>query len=80
MTNHDQAADQPHPRAAHQGVARQGVRGAHAAGTDGLEPIDGGTELTLIHEQLADEETRESHEAGWNGLLDKLEVFVGDAS
>jgi uncharacterized protein YndB with AHSA1/START domain len=43
-----------------------------------LEPIDGGTELTLTHEQLPDEETRKSHEAGWNGLLDKLEVFVGD--
>ena len=44
-----------------------------------LEPIDGGTELTLIHEQLPDEGTRQSHEAGWNGLLDKLVVFVGDA-
>jgi uncharacterized protein YndB with AHSA1/START domain len=45
-----------------------------------LEPIDGGTELTLIHEQLPDQETRKSHEAGWNGLLDKLAIFVGDAS
>lgn len=45
-----------------------------------LEPIDGDTELTLIHEQLPDEETRKSHVAGWNGLLDKLEVSVGDAS
>ncbi|WP_250633093.1 hypothetical protein [Pinirhizobacter soli] len=36
--------------------------------------------LTLIHEQLPDEETRKSHEAGWNGLLDKLDVFVGDAA
>jgi uncharacterized protein YndB with AHSA1/START domain len=37
-----------------------------------LEPFDGGTELTLIHEHLPDEEARKSHEKGWNGLLDKL--------
>lgn len=45
-----------------------------------LEPRDGGTELTLTHEHLPDEDTRQSHEAGWNGLLDKLPVFLGDAS
>ena len=43
-----------------------------------LEPFDGGTLLTLTHEHLPDEETRTSHEAGWNGLLDKLPVFLGD--
>jgi uncharacterized protein YndB with AHSA1/START domain len=43
-----------------------------------LEPIDGGTMLTLIHERLPDEETSKSHEDGWNGFLDKLSVFLGD--
>lgn len=43
-----------------------------------LEAFDGGTELTLIHEHLPDEEARRSHAAGWNGLLDKLSVFLGD--
>lgn len=43
-----------------------------------LEPFDGGTVLTLTHEHLPDEETRKSHEAGWNGLLDKLPAFLGD--
>ena len=43
-----------------------------------LEPFDDGTLLTLTHEHLPDEETRQSHEAGWNGLLDKLPVFLGD--
>jgi uncharacterized protein YndB with AHSA1/START domain len=38
-----------------------------------LRPIDVGTELTLTHSRLHDEETRSSHEAGWNGALDKLE-------
>jgi uncharacterized protein YndB with AHSA1/START domain len=43
-----------------------------------LEPIDSGTELTLIHEQLPDEEARDSHKNGWSGLLDKLTDFLGD--
>jgi len=44
-----------------------------------IEPMDGGTELTLIHERLPDEAARKSHEDGWSGLLDKLPVFLGDA-
>ncbi len=43
-----------------------------------LEPFDGGTQLTLTHEHLPDEEARKSHEAGWSGLLDKLPVFLGE--
>lgn len=42
-----------------------------------LRPFDGGTELTLTHERLPDEEARLSHERGWNGLLDKLPIFLG---
>lgn len=42
-----------------------------------LEPIDGGTELTLLHEHLPNEAERESHEQGWSGLLDKLPLFLG---
>lgn len=42
-----------------------------------LKPIEGGTELTLTHEHLPDEAARTSHEQGWNGLLDKLPVFLG---
>ena len=42
-----------------------------------LEPDDGGTRLTLRHEHLPDEETRNSHEHGWSGLLDKLPIFLG---
>ena len=43
-----------------------------------LEPFDGGTELTLIHEHLPDEEARKSHKEGWRGFLDKLSIFLGD--
>ena len=38
-----------------------------------LRAIAEGTELTFTHSRLHDEETRRSHEAGWNGALGKLE-------
>jgi uncharacterized protein YndB with AHSA1/START domain len=38
-----------------------------------LRAIPDGTELTFTHSRLRDEETRRSHEEGWNGALDKLE-------
>jgi uncharacterized protein YndB with AHSA1/START domain len=37
-----------------------------------LRAIAEGTELTLIHSRLHDEETSRSHEEGWTGALDKL--------
>ena len=38
-----------------------------------LRAVAEGTELTFTHSRLHDEETRRSHEQGWNGALDKLE-------
>jgi uncharacterized protein YndB with AHSA1/START domain len=37
-----------------------------------LRPIDTGTELTLIHAALHDEESARSHRWGWDGALGKL--------
>ena len=37
-----------------------------------LRPIDTGTELTLIHAALHDEESASSHSWGWEGALGKL--------
>jgi len=37
-----------------------------------LRIIAEGTELTFTHSRLHDEDTRRSHEEGWNGALDKL--------
>lgn len=34
------------------------------------------TELELTHEQFAAEESRDGHQDGWNGALDKLGKFV----
>ena len=41
-----------------------------------LKPDGDGTLLTLTHEQFADEATRDGHNSGWNGALDKLERFL----
>jgi uncharacterized protein YndB with AHSA1/START domain len=38
-----------------------------------LRAIAEGTELTLTHSRLQDEESRRGHEAGWAGALDKLQ-------
>ncbi len=38
-----------------------------------LRPIDTGTELTFTHSRLQTETSRDSHQWGWNGALDKLE-------
>ena len=40
-----------------------------------LSDCDAGTELRLTHEQLPNEESRDSHTQGWNSALDKLEKF-----
>lgn len=41
-----------------------------------LRAAGGGTELTLKHEQFADEEARDKHQHGWTGCLARLEKFV----
>lgn len=40
--------------------------------------IDEGTELTFTHARLPDAASRDSHEEGWNGALDKLEARAGE--
>ena len=44
-----------------------------------LRPIAEGTELTFTHSRLHDEESRQSHQDGWNGALDKLEAMFAAA-
>jgi uncharacterized protein YndB with AHSA1/START domain/predicted enzyme related to lactoylglutathione lyase len=45
-----------------------------------LKPKDGGTLLTLTHEQFFDETARDRHQSGWTGCLDKLvRLFDGQA-
>jgi uncharacterized protein YndB with AHSA1/START domain len=54
----------------------QGVVEPESLVTFLLEPIEGGTRLTLTHAHLPDEDARTSHEQGWTGLLDKLPNFL----
>ena len=42
-----------------------------------LRAVDNGTELTLTHARLDNEETRVSHADGWSGALDKLARMFG---
>ena len=37
-----------------------------------FKEVEGGTELTLIHENFNSEESREAHDHGWAGSFDKL--------
>lgn len=37
---------------------------------------NGGTVMTLLHEQFFDEAARDSHQGGWNGAMDKLEKYL----
>lgn len=40
-------------------------------------PTGGGTEITLVHEFLPNEEMRGAHDWGWKGCLDNLAVAMG---
>jgi len=40
-----------------------------------LADRDGGTELTLTHENLPSEASRDRHNEGWNSVIDRLEKF-----
>ena len=43
-----------------------------------FEPMDGATEVVVVHERITDPQTRETHQAGWNGCLNGLDAFVRD--
>jgi uncharacterized protein YndB with AHSA1/START domain len=45
-----------------------------------LNDVADGTELTLTHSRLHDEDARRSHEQGWSGALDKLQRQFSQAS
>ncbi len=55
---------------------REPESGAGETVTVRFEPHDGATEVVIVHERIADRQTRDSHEAGWDGCLDGLVAFV----
>ena len=40
-------------------------------------PREGGTEVTVEHEQIPDERSRTEHAAGWTACLDRLAAYAG---
>ena len=38
---------------------------------------NGGTIMTLLHEQFFDDDARDRHNAGWTSIMDRLETFLG---
>lgn len=42
-----------------------------------LRDVEGGTELTLVHERFADTESRDGHQQGWAACLENLDKFCG---
>jgi uncharacterized protein YndB with AHSA1/START domain len=39
-------------------------------------PVDGGTELTIVHERFATQAEADNHTQGWNDCVDRLVAFV----
>jgi uncharacterized protein YndB with AHSA1/START domain len=56
--------------------AWQGTPERESLVTVALRAAGGGTELTLTHEQFADEQARDKHQHGWIGCLGGLERFL----
>jgi uncharacterized protein YndB with AHSA1/START domain len=44
----------------------------HSVVTVSLKDVEGGTEVTILHEGLTSEGSRDGHGKGWAGCLDKL--------
>ncbi len=45
-----------------------------------FDPADGETDLTVVHERITTEPSREGHRAGWIGCLDGLARHLGISS
>jgi hypothetical protein len=41
-----------------------------------LRTVKGGTELTLIHEKISTQKSRDGHLWGWTNCLEKLEELI----
>ena len=43
-----------------------------------FKDVEGGTELTLLHENFNTEESRDGHNMGWASILDKMQIVLAD--
>lgn len=51
--------------------------GAHSHVDVTFRSLDQGTQVTLVHSRLRDDDEREQHQHGWAGAFDKLARSVG---
>ncbi len=55
----------------------EGQEGPDTLLTIEIRPIDDGSELRLLHERFSTEESRDRHNEGWTGCLNRLtELFT----
>ena len=45
-----------------------------------LTEADGTTEMSFVHDRFADVETRNKHDEGWAGCLNRLQDFLGETT
>lgn len=45
-----------------------------------FDQVDAGTQVTVLHERIADMATRQSHDAGWQGCLQRLELWLSTST
>ena len=43
-----------------------------------LRPVEEGTEITLRHEQFADEKARDDHREGWGEAIERLQAYLAE--
>jgi uncharacterized protein YndB with AHSA1/START domain len=48
--------------------------------TVSIDPIDEGAQLTVLHEGFVDTATRDGHEVGWAGAIDKMAKHLESAN
>ena len=58
----------------------QNQPGQESLVTVDFRPLHGGTQVELRHDRYVDFENQPTHEQGWNGALDKLELFLQEKS
>ena len=44
-----------------------------------IKPDGTGSIMTLTHEQFFDEDTRDRHNQGWTGAIEKMEKYLATA-
>ena len=65
------------PRAVEHTWMSEHTHGIETAVSLTFEPRDGGTQMTIVHRRVPDDESGRRHEGGWTTLLTKLEQRFG---